>query len=274
MRGGGLSKRVLSRFAWRRKRHRHNPAILEAIAADVRAAGPDHIAVTGDLTNFATPEEFDAAALWLERLGAPEHVTVSPGNHDALVAKGAPARFAPWSRWLGDAPDGDFPHVRIRGPLAIINACSAMPTAPHLATGALGPRQLERLDEILAETGGRGLFRVLLVHHPIAAGAVSKRKSLTDAQHLRDLLSVRGAELVLHGHAHEALLNRVPGPQGAIPTLGVPSASTPPGGHDPAARWNLIEITPGAGGFGVRVEARGVVDGAAIVPLGAFSLAA
>ncbi len=38
MRGGGLSKRVLSRFAWRRKRHRHDPAVLELIAADARAA--------------------------------------------------------------------------------------------------------------------------------------------------------------------------------------------------------------------------------------------
>lgn len=274
MRGGGLSKRVLSRFAWRRKRHRHDPAVLEAIAADVRAARPDHVAVTGDLTNFATPEEFAAAARWLERLGDPSAVTVSPGNHDALVSRGAPARFAPWSRWLGDGPDAEFPHIRVRGPVAVINACSAVPTAPHLATGELGSAQLQRLSDILDEAGAKGLFRVLLVHHPIAPGLVSKRKSLTDAQALRELLARRGAELVLHGHAHEALLNRVHGPSAAIPTLGVPSASTPPGHHDPAARWNLIEIARGADGFQLRVQARGVRDGPVVAPLGAFTLAA
>jgi Predicted phosphohydrolases len=278
LRGGGLSKRVLSRFAWRRKRHRHNPAILQAIAADMLAARPDHIAVTGDLTNFSTPEEFDAAARWLEGLGEPRDITVSPGNHDALVARGAPTNFGPWRRWLGDDPDGDFPHLRVRGPVAIINACSAMPTGPHLATGALGAAQLEHLARLLVETGEQRLFRVLLVHHPVAAGAVSKRKSLTDAAALRELLAARGAELVLHGHAHEALMNRIAGPAGPIPTLGVPSASTPPGFHDPPARWNLIEIAPGAdgfaGGFRVRIEARGVQDGAAVTALGAFSLAA
>ncbi|MGA0604748.1 metallophosphoesterase family protein [Phenylobacterium sp. VNQ135] len=274
MRGGGLSKRVLSRFAWRRKRHRHDPAVLDAIAEDLRAAGPDHVAVTGDLTNFATAEEFAAAAVWLESLGHPSAVTVSPGNHDALVARGAPDRFAPWRPWLGDEADDDFPRVRVRGPVAIVNACSAVPTAPHLATGQLGGAQLDRLADVLTETGAKGLFRVLLLHHPIAPGVVSKRKSLDDAPALREILARHGAELVLHGHAHEALLNRVAGPAGPIPTMGVPSASTPAGHHDPAARWNLIEIAPGAAGFQVRIEARGVVPGPAVQPVGAYVLAA
>lgn len=276
LRGGDLfSKRLLSRFAWRRKRHRHNPEILEAIAADVRAAAPDHVAVTGDLTNFATPEEFAAAADWLESLGAPADVTVSPGNHDALTARRAPERFAPWSPWLGDSLDADFPHVRVRGRVAIVNACSAVPTALHLAQGSLGAEQLARLAEVLAATRAQGLFRVLLVHHPVAAGTVSGRKALVDAHALRALLRQEGAELVLHGHAHEALLNRVAGPAGSIPVLGVPSASTPAGGHDPAARWNLIHITPGApAGQQLRVEARGVAQGARIEALGAYTIAA
>lgn len=275
MRGDMFSKRLLSRFAWRRKRHRHSPEVLAAIAADVRAAAPDHVAVTGDLTNFATPEEFAAAALWLESLGEPAAVTVSPGNHDALTARRAPQRFAPWRAWLGDTPDADFPHLRIRGPVAIVNACSAVPTALHLAQGSLGADQLARLADVLAATRAQGLFRVLLVHHPVSAGVVSGRKSLIDAEALRTVLREHGAELVLHGHAHEALLNRVIGPGGAaVPVLGVPSASTPAGGHDPAARWNLIEIARDAAGFQVRVEARGVVEGARIEPLGGYTIAA
>jgi len=275
LRGGDMfSKRLLSRFAWRRKRHRHSPGVLAAIAADVAAAAPDHVAVTGDLTNFATPEEFAAAAGWLESLGPPADVTVSPGNHDALTARRAPERFAPWSPWLGDAPDGDFPHVRVRGPIAVINACSAVPTALHLAQGALGADQIARLAEVLAATRSQGLFRVLLLHHPVAAGTVSGRKALVDAEALRAVLREHGAELVLHGHAHEALLNRVAGPAGPVPVMGVPSASTPAGGHDPAARWNLIHITRARSGFQVRVEARGVTEGVRIEPLGAFTIAA
>lgn len=275
MRGDVFSKRLLSRFAWRRKRHRHSAEVLAAIAADVRAAAPDHVAVTGDLTNFATPEEFAAAAGWLESLGEPAAVTVSPGNHDALTARRTPERFAPWRPWLGDAPDADFPYVRIRGLVALVNACSAVPTALHLAQGALGAEQLARLAEVLAATQAQGLFRVLMVHHPVSPGAVSGRKALVDAEALRAVLRQHGAELVLHGHAHEALLNRIAGPGGAaIPVLGVPSASTPPGGHDPAARWNLIEIARGAAGFQVRVEARGITEGARVEPLGGYTIAA
>ncbi|MFN3583078.1 metallophosphoesterase family protein [Phenylobacterium sp.] len=268
------SKRLLSRFAWRRKRHRHSPEVLATIAADVRDSAPDHIVITGDLTNFATPEEFDAAAAWLRDLGDPATITVSPGNHDALVSHATPDRFAPWRPWLGDDPEAGFPRLRVRGPVAILNLCSAVPTAPHLARGTLGADQLARLAALLRETKAEGLYRVLLLHHPVAAGAVSRRKSLTDAAELRRVLAEAGAELVLHGHAHEPLLHRVQGPGGAIPVLGVPSASTPHGQHDPAARWHAIEITRKTGVFRTRIVARGVGPDRRIEPLGAYALTA
>lgn len=270
--GDAASKRLLSRFAWRRKRHRHQRGVLDAITADVRARSPDHVAITGDLINFATPEEFAAARAWLESFGDPAGVTVSPGNHDALAAAGAPAGFAPWRPWLGDGADGDFPQLRVRGPVAIVSLSSAVPTALHLAQGTLGAAQLERASGLLRETGARGLYRVLLVHHPVAPGAVSGRKALTDAAALRAVLAEAGAELVLHGHAHEALLTSTPGPQGPIPALGVPSASTPAGLHDQAARWNEIQIARDGGAFHTRVTARGITAGLTVEDLGSYVL--
>lgn len=266
------SKRLLSRFAWRRKRHRHQRAVLDAITADVAARAPDHVAITGDLINFATPEEFGAARAWLETIATPGAVTVSPGNHDALAPAGAPAGFAPWEPWLGDGPGEAFPHLRVRGPLALVNLSSGVPTALHLAQGTLGAAQIERAAHLLREAGGRDLYRVLLVHHPVAPGVVSDRKALTDAAALRDVLAQVGAELVLHGHAHEALLTSVPGPTGPIPALGVPSASTPAGLHDQAARWNEIEITRDGKDFRTRVSARGVAADLSIQELGAYVL--
>ncbi len=265
------SKRLLSRFAWRRKHERHAKAVLDLICSDVRARAPDHLAITGDLINFATPEEFEAARVWLETFGDPANLTVSPGNHDALAAAGAPTGFGPWKPWLGDA-DGDFPHLRLRGPVAIVNLSSAVPTALHLARGLLGAEQLNRLRSVLTETGARGLYRVVLVHHPVVRGVVSSRKGLVDAEALRDTLREVGAELVLHGHAHEALLTRTPGPTGPIPIMGVPSASTPPRGEDPPARWNEIEILREGNAFRSTVHARGVTEGQPVQPLGSFVL--
>ena len=265
------SKRLLSRFAWRRKHARHARAVLDLISADVRDRAPDHLAITGDLTNFATPEEFEAARVWLEAFGDPARLTVSPGNHDALAAAGAPRGFAPWKPWLGDA-DGDFPHLRVRGPVALINLSSAAPTALHLAQGVLGAPQLAKARALLDETRTQGLYRVVLVHHPVVEGVVSGRKSLTDAEALRTVLRDAGAELVLHGHAHEALLTSTPGPDGPIPVMGVPSASTPPRGEDAPARWNEIEILRDGDGFRTTVHARGVTPGQPVLPLGSFVL--
>ncbi|KSB91228.1 metallophosphoesterase [Caulobacter vibrioides] len=268
------SKRLLSRIAWRRKHKIHRPEVLEALVADLKAHAPDHVAITGDLTNFASEIEISAARRWLESLGPAETVTVSPGNHDALVGETDQARFAPWTAWLGDDEDAAFPQVRLRGPVAIINLCSAVPTALHLATGRLGERQLERLEALLADPAHADRFKVVLLHHPPTAGAVTGRKELDDQAGLRAVLARRGADLVLHGHAHQSLIANVPGPDGrTIPVLGVPSASAWIGGHSPA-RWHALEIEPRDGGYSLRVIARGLDPATGgIRELGRYSLA-
>lgn len=266
------SKRLLSRFAWRRKQHRHDQVVLDAIAADIAARRPDHVAITGDIINFSTPEEFAAARAWLANLGDPGGVTVSPGNHDALSARGAPEAFAPWRPWLGDE-GADFPYLRVRGPVALINLSSAVPTALHLAQGELGAAQIAAARALLREAAERGLYRVVLVHHPVAPDVVSGRKELVDADALRAMLAETGAELILHGHAHEALLTTVPGPAAAIPVLAVPAASTPAGGRGQPARWNELEILRDGKGFRTTVTARGITPELTVEHKGSFVLA-
>jgi 3',5'-cyclic AMP phosphodiesterase CpdA len=250
-----FSKRTTSRFAWRRKRHRHSPRVLEALVADIAAWAPDHVALTGDLTNFSAGDEFARARAWLEALDEVSRVTVSPGNHDALVGAGLEARFAGLRPWFGDEGEA-FPFVRRRGPVAIVNLCSAEPTPLHLATGRLGETQLEKLDGLLAELGREGLARVILLHHPIVEGTVSKRKSLTDAPALRAVLARRGAELVLHGHAHKPAFGAVAGAEAPVPVLGASSASSTHGGEEPAW-WQGIEIETDSGRPLLRVVVRG-----------------
>lgn len=269
---GREPKRWLSRFAWRRKRNRHSSQALAAIIEDLRAQTPDHIVITGDLTNFSTAEEFAAAGRWLRDLAPPDQVTVSPGNHDALVDRAGHARFGEWRPWLGDEGDEVFPSLRRRGPVALINLCSAAPTGLHSAQGVLDAPQLERLPALLRRAGEEGRFRVVLIHHPPVAGVVSRRKALRQDAELLAVLRAEGAELVLHGHAHEATVASTPGPQGPIPVLGVPPASGVPGRHQPA-RWHAFEIRRLQGRWEVRVAARGLDEAGAVVELGRYSLA-
>jgi 3',5'-cyclic AMP phosphodiesterase CpdA len=187
-----------------------------------------------------------------------------PGNHDAYVPVPRARSWDLWSAYLGSDRDRAalFPSLRVRGPLALVGLCSALPTPPFLATGALGAEQLERLEKLLGQLADTPLCRVVLIHHPPLAGALSRRRSLRDAAELRGVLARAGADLVLHGHGHRSLFGTLAGPEGEIPVVGARSASY--GGSTPEkrAQYHLYEIEPelGAGPrprFRVRMRVRG-----------------
>jgi 3',5'-cyclic AMP phosphodiesterase CpdA len=238
-------KRALGYLNWTRNRQKyHRRDVLDALVSDMQTQAPDHIAITGDLVNLALKAEFAPARAWLESVGAPDRVTVIPGNHDAYV-RATRHRFAEtWADYLesDEAARGGvtFPSLRRRGPLALISVSSAVPTPPLMATGWLGRGQLEALERMLTRLSAEQAFRVLLVHHPLRSDSRTKR--LTDSHLLRALLLQHGVELILHGHDHVHSLVWVEGPKGQIPAIGVPSASAIAHRHYPAAAYNLFSI--------------------------------
>ncbi len=164
--------------------------------------------------------------------------------------------------------------MRERDGVALVNACSSLPTRAFSAEGELGATQLERLRTVLSQLGAQGRFRILLIHHPVAQGVVSRRKALRDAAALREMLAETGAELVLHGHGHEAAVSAVAGPHGPIPVLGIPSASAAPGHRHAPARWRRIEIDTSADAPVVMVTERGYEEGEeGVRDLGSYRLA-
>lgn len=228
-----LNKRMLGYLSWRRKRrHLHRRDIVAALLADLQLTRPAHIAVTGDLTHIGLPGEFAEAAQWLPSLGSPEQVTLIPGNHEAYAGSDWSTELALWRPYLdGDRPQHGqgtadfFPSLRVRGPLALIGLCSALPTLPFLATGRLGERQLTGLEDLLRRTAQQGLCRVVLVHHPPVPGTIKWRKRLIDDQAFCAVLRRQGADLVLHGHTHYATRSLLHTPTGEIPVIGAASAS-------------------------------------------------
>ena len=237
-----FSKRQLSAWSWRRRQAIQRPEILTALQGDLLSRQLDHVVVTGDITNFSLPDEYRDAAAWLQTLSARSPVSIVPGNHDALVAVPAAQGLGLWAGWMGNVQQ--WPYVVRHDAVAFIGLCSALPTAPLLASGRLGEAQLARLEAVLREEGQAGRLRVVLLHHPLADGAVRWRKALSDRGALRAVLQRAGAELVLHGHARNARLEAVAGPRGPIPVLCVPSSSALPNPRDAAARWQLLTLPP------------------------------
>ena len=154
-----LNKRLTGFFNWHRGRTKaHDMEILAALVSDMHDQEPHHIACTGDVANIGLPEEWSTARVFLEGLGAPDRVSFVPGNHDAYIEgalEGLLAVCGPWTEDDGGAL-GKFPYVRRRGHVALVGLSSAIPTAPFVASGRMGKRQMEATERLLARLGPRG----------------------------------------------------------------------------------------------------------------------
>jgi 3',5'-cyclic AMP phosphodiesterase CpdA len=258
-----ISKRAIGFYNWHRNRRNiHRAEILAAVVADLQAAKPDHVAVTGDLVNLSLEAEFAPARIWLDSLGTPECVSVIPGNHDAYVRATAEHSYKHWDEYMrGDAPKQPrFPYLRRRGPLALIALSSGVPTGLFMASGKLGREQTAALAELLVATEREGLFRVVLVHHPPRSSRMNHFKRLIDGRRFRRTLAEYGAELVLHGHDHVDSLQWLTGPRGRIPAVGVPSASATTSQAEDCAGYNLYSIDGGPGAWRCEMIRRGLDD--------------
>jgi len=255
-----LNKRLLGYLRWKLGRHaRQDPSIAEVLIDDLHAISPDHTVITGDLTHLGLPCEFRNVGNWLHKLGNSREISVVPGNHDTYVREPWNRSFQYWLEFM--LPDltgaGDshihslediYPTVEIKGCVALIGLSTAVPAAPHLATGRLGSIQIKKLEAILKQLQGQRLFRVIFLHHPPVPGVVRPRKRLVDADRLLEIIEQYGCELILHGHAHRSVKTWVETSSGTVPVFGAPSVTSVERRTGRGSAWYLHEISKDAGG--------------------------
>lgn len=239
----GLANLALNRV------RKHKMELLEALRLDLRAQAPDHLALTGDLSNIALEGEWRAALAWIDMSGLPpDAVTVIPGNHDAYVQAVVEARtfermFAAYmTNELPGDDRADYPFVQFRDQVALVGVSSSVATGDLGAWGRIGEPQLARLEAALTSPALAGKVRVVLVHHPPVLHKPGEHRNLRDREAFAAVLARAGADLVLHGHDHEDQRADLAGPGGKrIPVIGGGSASYT-GGAERRARYNVYEI--------------------------------
>ncbi len=268
--GEHIGKRAFSALNWTLKRRGlHRMEIADALRADILSHAPDHVAMTGDAVNFGLPREFGAAAEWLGGFGGAEALSFVPGNHEAMQPGAERERLAAYAPFSTGEADG-WPWLRRRGPLALIGVSTAVPTAPGLAQGLVGPAQIARLRERLEEA--RDAIRVILIHHP-PTPMTRPRKALRDREAVAAVIAEAGAELALHGHDHRNELSWIDGRHGwRIPVLGAPSASTPHGGAHEPAEWRLLSFSETSGGYRIEILRRAIGANGAFTDRGRFTI--
>jgi 3',5'-cyclic AMP phosphodiesterase CpdA len=264
-----LSKRITGFVNWHRTRRKHLLVnTLDLLLSDMKDREPDQLLITGDLVNLATKIETRLAREWLDTIGNPADTTVVPGNHDAYVPGAHDKSVAAWYPFVksdddpGEWPKDDhiFPTYRERGPIAIIGCSTSNATPPFSASGYFSPRQARETVNLLKKAGERGLFRVVMIHHPPIHGAASSHKRMIGIRRFAAAISTGGAELVLHGHTHLNTVYELKTHNRPVPVVGIASASQGPGGHKPPASYNLFSLSGEPGNWNLVCERYGLTQ--------------
>ncbi|WP_261558378.1 pentapeptide repeat-containing protein, partial [Frankia tisae] len=233
---------------------------------DERAAIPDLMVVTGDLTRTASEDEFDRAYDFLTGLAdglglARERIVVVPGDLDvnaalceAYVARERAYKRAAvpphWPKWAffddflrrlhGEEADSRFrlgrewsvvafPELRV----VVAGLNSTMAQTHRVRIGEVGERQLGAVAEELDRDGWQGWLRIGAVHHgPASVAGTDAGAFLHDGGDLHDggeldrILGPR-LHLLLHGGHGDGRIGRLP--------VGLPAIPAGPGQADPRA---------------------------------------
>lgn len=248
-----ISKRITGYLNWKLNRaHKIGEDYLAPLLQRMQSMSPDHIAVTGDLTNLALPFEISRARKFLDSLGGPDNVSALCGNHDAYVPGAVKKAITAWNPYLSsdETPiisKHSFPYLRRQGDISLIGCNSADATAPFMATGYFRKKQEKKLAMLLAETSNT--FRVVMIHHPPIAGVTPYHKRLIGIKRFQDTIRAHGAELILHGHTHMPDQNEIETPTGKVPVIGVPAAGNGADLIKPRGRFNLFDIARSKSGW-------------------------
>ncbi len=222
-----------------------DPARVAELAADVRAAAPDAVAISGDLTRRALPREFEAAFTFLAGLDAP--LLVVPGNHDIPHSALWERFMTPKRRWhaarvTAPAERLDLDHLRLIG----LDTVSRAQWHADWSAGAVPQHRLERLAAELAVGGGKPTL--VVCHHPLVHAAWARaRRRPRGAGDTIALLRREGVTAVLCGHLHRAEVTPLfPGGDHGGPWQVMAPSAFSPRGAGAVNGWNLIEWEVGA----------------------------
>lgn len=190
------------------------------LAADER---PDAIVMTGDLTYRARREEFAAATVWLQRLGAP--VTIEPGNHDLPYFNPFARIFRPYRRFdrLERAIERRLELPRVS--LIPLKTTARAQWRANWSWGVVRPVSLaltlKRLEEAPSDH-----VRIILCHHPlIDTEAMTKPSRTLGGAKALAALAAAGADAVLSGHVHDPFDERYEASGRAVRLIGAGTLS-------------------------------------------------
>jgi 3',5'-cyclic AMP phosphodiesterase CpdA len=185
---------------------------VEALEAFVPTLGANAIVISGDLTQRARHGEFQRALVFVQRVREHAPTLVIPGNHDLewwkspFGVRGTRVKYAKYRHYLGDVrPVLEIPGAVIAGALSSYGIALGSLTwnLRDVAVKGHVPRsETNRVKRVFARAPADAA-RVLVIHHNILPGALSRRMGLAWWRSAQRRLVATGADVVLCGHDHQ-----------------------------------------------------------------------
>jgi 3',5'-cyclic AMP phosphodiesterase CpdA len=182
---------------------------LERMIPDLR---PDAVVISGDVGQRARHGEFQRARAFVRLAQATAPVLIMPGNHDVqwwrrpFLPFGQQAMYRKYQRYFGEelTPTLTLPGAVIASVLTSYGLSWASVTHINDFTvkGHLPKREIERARQVFA-AAPTDLARVLVVHHNVLRGEISRRMGLARWRTAQRRIVASGADVVLCGHDHQ-----------------------------------------------------------------------
>lgn len=179
------------------------PRIGEALVNIAPSIDPDLLVVSGDFTQRAKPEQFQAAAEFLKRLPDVPRVVV-PGNHDVPLYRIKERLTDPhrhYQRYISKQLN-----TVLRTENAIVVGLDSTAPRSAISNGRLHKEKLQFCRNALTEADPDLIKIVVAHHHFTPAPDYLKDETMPKAKRAVDLFVDLGVDLILGGHLHRAYI--------------------------------------------------------------------
>lgn len=183
---------------------RVDSAVVDGLRNCLEEIRPEVIAISGDLTQRATEEQFAAARRFLDSLSAP--TVVVPGNHDIPLHNLFLRFFAPlarYHRFVGADAEPAF----VDDEIVVVGVNTARSNV--FKGGRINIEQVSRARQIFHEVGPERV-RVLVTHHPFPLARKQRGSEVGRADMALRALHDFTPDVLLAGHMHTHEIGTTP----------------------------------------------------------------